>query len=123
MLAETIKLGSETGGLGHLIRMSQRQGPRAHIYLIILIIPIVAFMIDRFLYWIQRGLFPYKYGGNGHLLHLVRWFIHRWDDLKGLVFSPQPPFDQLMTALPGNESPHDSPDQGSSKLGDSEKRP
>lgn len=98
MLAETIKLGSESGGLGNLILTSQRIGPRAHIYLIILIIPVVAFLIDRFLYWIQRSLFPYKYGGKGHLLHVVRFFVHRWDDFKGLIFSPKPPFDQLALA-------------------------
>ena len=81
MLAETIKLGNETGGLGNLILTSQRIGPRAHIYLIILIIPVVAFVIDRFLYLIQCGLFPYKYGGNGWLLSIVRWVAHRIDDV------------------------------------------
>ena len=65
MLAEMVKLGSEEGGLGHLIRMSQREGPREHIYLIVLIIPVVALVIDRILFWIQRELFPHRYGGTG----------------------------------------------------------
>ncbi|MFK7765913.1 MAG: ABC transporter permease [Mariniblastus sp.] len=95
MLAETIKLGNESGGLGNLILTSQRIGPRAHIYLIILIIPLVAFVIDRFLFSLQRGLFPHKYGGTGWLLGIVRWFAHRVDDVKSLVFSPKAPFDQL----------------------------
>jgi NitT/TauT family transport system permease protein len=101
MLAETIKLGNESGGLGNLILTSQRIGPRAHIYLIILIIPIVAFVIDRFLFWVQRSLFPYKYGGGGLLLGIVRWFAHRLDDVKSIVFRPKPPFDRLATTAAG----------------------
>ncbi|TWT81993.1 Bicarbonate transport system permease protein CmpB [Planctomycetes bacterium CA13] len=88
MLAETIKLGSESGGLGNLILTSQRIGPRAHIYLIILIIPIVAFVLDRLLFLVQKGLFPHKYGGNGWALYGVRMVAHGLDDLKGLFFRP-----------------------------------
>ncbi len=84
MLAETIKLGSEEGGLGYLIQISQRQGPRAHIYLIILIIPLLAFVIDRILFWMQRELFPHQYGGAGILHALLRTGLHAWDDFKGL---------------------------------------
>ena len=32
MLAESIKLGDEAGGLGDIINTSQRRGPREHIY-------------------------------------------------------------------------------------------
>lgn len=95
MLAETIKLGSETGGLGHLISVSQRIGPRAHIYLIILIIPVVAFVIDRILFAIQKGLFPHKYGGNGWLLGIFRMFVNLWSDVKSAFLKPKAPFDQL----------------------------
>lgn len=95
MLAETIKLGSESGGLGHLISVSQRIGPRAHIYLIILIIPVVAFLIDRVLFAIQRGLFPHKYGGSGWLLSIFRMFAGSWGDVKSKLFKPTAPFDQL----------------------------
>ena len=42
------------------------QDSRAHIILVLLIIPIVALAIDRVLFWIQRELFPYQYGGYGH---------------------------------------------------------
>ena len=98
MLAETIKLGSESGGLGHLISVSQRIGPRAHIYLIILIIPVVAFLIDRVLFAIQKGLFPHKYGGNGWLLSVFRMFAGYWSDAKGSFISPTAPFDQLTLA-------------------------
>ena len=96
MLAETIKLGSESGGLGNLILTSQRIGPRAHIYLIILIIPIVAFGIDRLLFFVQRGLFPHKYGGNGWLLQIVQLVTRGWSDLKTSIFKPRPPFDQAL---------------------------
>jgi len=98
MLAETIKLGSESGGLGHLISISQRIGPRAHIYLIILIIPVVAFLIDRVLFAVQKGLFPHKYGGNGWLLSILRMFVNGWADVKSKVFKPSAPFDQLTLA-------------------------
>ena len=64
----------------------QRQGPREHIYLIILIIPVVAFVIDRLLFMIQKGLFPHKYGGNGWALYLARMVAHGIDDAKGLFF-------------------------------------
>ena len=57
--------------------------------------PVVAFAIDRVLYWIQKELFPYRYGGGGALNRLLRFFVHLWDDLKGLVLKPIPPFDRL----------------------------
>ncbi len=93
MLAELVKMQDEVGGLGHLILMSQREGPRAHIYLIILIIPIVALVIDRILYWVQRELFPYRYGGAGILNKVLRALLHQWDDMKRWIFKPRPPFD------------------------------
>ena len=88
MLAESIKLGGESGGLGNLINAAQKRGLRTQIYLIILIIPIVAFLIDRILFAIQKGLFPHKYGGNGWLLVLVRDIAHRFSDLKSMFFKP-----------------------------------
>ena len=44
MLAEVIKFGGEAGGLGDLINISQRRGPREHVLLILLIIPVVALL-------------------------------------------------------------------------------
>lgn len=46
-------------GLGHIIIMSQRRGPREHIYLILIIIAILAYIIDRFLIFCQNRWFPY----------------------------------------------------------------
>jgi len=68
-----------------LISVSQRRGPREHIYLIILAIPLVALAIDRLLYHIQRSLFPYRYGGPGYLNNGLKWLLHRWDDIKVAV--------------------------------------
>jgi NitT/TauT family transport system permease protein len=86
MLAEVFFLPSEgAGGLGYIINVSQRlrsEEAAAHIILILLIIPLVALAIDRILYWIQRELFPFRYGGAGVLNHLVRAVLHGWDDLK-----------------------------------------
>ncbi len=86
MLAETIKLGAESGGLGDIINTSMRRGPREHVILVLLIIPVVALGIDRVLFWIQRELFPHRFGGLGILNQAVRLALHGWEDLKGLVF-------------------------------------
>lgn len=91
MLAELIKLGDEVGGLGYLINISQRRGPREHIYLIVLIIPMVALLIDRVLFWIQVQLFPYRYGGAGVLNRGIRGLLHGWESLKGRFIKPNLP--------------------------------
>jgi NitT/TauT family transport system permease protein len=85
MLAEVIKFGSEAGGLGDLIEMSQRRGLREDIILILLIIPVLALLIDRALFWVQKELFPHRYGGTGLLNQAVGALLHAWDDLKCLV--------------------------------------
>jgi NitT/TauT family transport system permease protein len=82
MLAEVVKFGGEAGGLGDIINTSQRRGPREHVILVLLIIPIVALFIDRLLFTIQAELFPYRYGGAGILHRLVRAGLHAWEDLR-----------------------------------------
>ncbi len=101
MLAELFKAADSTGGLGYLINTSQRRGKYDHIYLIILIIPIIALAIDRFLYWMQSQLFPYRYESRGILHSLVRWMLGLWDDLKTSLFGPKPPFDDLVASSAG----------------------
>src|SRR5439155_26966472 len=81
MLAEVIKFGTEAGGLGDIINLSQRQGPREHIILVLLIIPCLALGIDRALYWIHRELFPHRYGGAGILTQFGRPVIPGGGDL------------------------------------------
>jgi NitT/TauT family transport system permease protein len=56
MLAEVI---NAKRGLGALIIMSQRQGPREHIYLCLVIISVLAWGIDRLILLAQRHFFPY----------------------------------------------------------------
>jgi ABC-type nitrate/sulfonate/bicarbonate transport system permease component len=84
MLAELVKFGGESGGLGDIIITSQRRGPKEHILLVLMIIPLVALAIDRMLFWIQRELFPHRYGGAGILNRAVRALLHQWDDLKNV---------------------------------------
>jgi ABC-type nitrate/sulfonate/bicarbonate transport system permease component len=48
-------------GLGYIVQVSQRRGPREHIYLVLLVISLLAFTIDRILWYAQKKLFPYKF--------------------------------------------------------------
>lgn len=48
-------------GLGYIIQVAQRIGPREHIYLVLFVISILAFGIDRLLWFAQKKLFPYKF--------------------------------------------------------------
>ena len=85
MLAEAIKLGGESGGLGDIIITSQRRGPREHILLVLMIIPLVALGIDRLLFWVQKELFPHRYGGSGIFNRCVRVVLHAWEDAQSLL--------------------------------------
>lgn len=57
MLAELI---NAKHGLGYLLMTSQRRGLSEHIILILMAIGLLAFSIDRLLFWFQRGLFPHR---------------------------------------------------------------
>ena len=57
MLAELI---NAEHGLGYLLSTSQRRGLSEHIILILIVIGALAWSIDRFLGWVQHGLFPYR---------------------------------------------------------------
>jgi ABC-type nitrate/sulfonate/bicarbonate transport system permease component len=57
MLAELI---NAKYGLGYLLATSQRRGLTEHIFLILIIIGLLAYGIDRFLVVFRRGLFPYR---------------------------------------------------------------
>jgi ABC-type nitrate/sulfonate/bicarbonate transport system permease component len=47
-------------GLGKIIFTSQRRGSYEHIYLILIVIALVAFTIDRTVYRLQKRWFPYR---------------------------------------------------------------
>jgi NitT/TauT family transport system permease protein len=57
MLAELINAKE---GLGYLLMTSQRRAQTEHIFLILIVIGLLAYAIDRVLLWFQRGLFPYR---------------------------------------------------------------
>jgi ABC-type nitrate/sulfonate/bicarbonate transport system permease component len=57
MLAELI---NARYGLGYLLSVSQRRGHTDHIFLVLIIIGLLAYAIDRVLLFFQRGLFPYR---------------------------------------------------------------
>jgi ABC-type nitrate/sulfonate/bicarbonate transport system permease component len=88
MLAEQIKFGAEEGGLGDIINVSQRRQAWEDILLVLMIIPLVALVIDRLLFWVQRQLFPYQYGGDGMLHQLLRSAVHGWEGVKSLAVRP-----------------------------------
>ncbi len=88
MLAEQIKYGDEAGGLGDLINISQRLQQGGNILLVLMLIPLVALAVDRILFWIQRQLFPYQYGGDGLLHHALRAVMRVCEDAKLLLVRP-----------------------------------
>lgn len=57
ILAEMVNLGN---GLGSLILISERRGPREHIYLVLLSIILIAFVIDYIWKMIGNAIFPYR---------------------------------------------------------------
>jgi ABC-type nitrate/sulfonate/bicarbonate transport system permease component len=61
MLVEFMHEGEGAGGLGFLLNIARRRGITEYTVIIILTIPLVAWMIDQVLYVIQCWLFPWKY--------------------------------------------------------------
>jgi ABC-type nitrate/sulfonate/bicarbonate transport system permease component len=57
MLAELV---NAKYGLGYLLMTSQRRGLTEHIFAILILIGLLAYSIDRVLFWFERGLFPYR---------------------------------------------------------------
>ncbi len=58
ILAEMV---NAEAGIGKLILISQRRGPKEHVYLILFIITIVAFALNYLIVGLQRWLFAWKY--------------------------------------------------------------
>jgi NitT/TauT family transport system permease protein len=88
MLAEVIQT-EDVGGLGSIINFGQsRGGHRTYILLVLMLIPLVALAIDRLLFWTQRQLFPYQYGGDGLLHRGVRAMLRAWEDATALFHKP-----------------------------------
>jgi ABC-type phosphate transport system permease subunit len=111
MLAELVKFGSEAGGLGDIIRQSQRRGMVEHIWLVLIIIPLLALAIDQALYWIQRSLFPHRYGGSGTLNKALRFSMSHWNEAKARLFSRSgglPAADQPQSPPDGQSPPNET---------------
>jgi ABC-type nitrate/sulfonate/bicarbonate transport system permease component len=89
MLAELIKQGGEAGGLGDIINTAQRLGHRETILLILIVIPAVALAIDRVVYFAQKSLFPYQYGGAGILHDAWRGLMHGLESVKHMIVAPK----------------------------------
>jgi ABC-type nitrate/sulfonate/bicarbonate transport system permease component len=62
VLTVVVSIDPDDPGLGALIAISQRRGPREHIYLIIIVITLIAFLADRIWQLAGSYLFPYKRG-------------------------------------------------------------
>lgn len=73
MLAELVNAKS---GVGAIINVSQRLGRREPILIVLILIALVAYGIDRLLWWLQCDLFPYRYGGRGFLRRGLRRLLH-----------------------------------------------
>jgi NitT/TauT family transport system permease protein len=46
-------------GLGQIIIIAQRRGPREHIYLVLVVIVLIAYLTDKLWVWLYNHLFPY----------------------------------------------------------------
>jgi NitT/TauT family transport system permease protein len=57
ILAEMVDIGK---GVGGIINIAQRRGPREHIYLVLLVIVVLAYLTDKLWAWSGRRLFPYR---------------------------------------------------------------
>jgi len=113
MLAELVQMYGVAGGLGAIINNSQRRGIQTHILLVLMVIPVVALAIDRALYWVQRELFPYQYGGRGILHRGVGALLRAWEDVKSFFFRTQSAPPSLPTKTPRAPAGQDTPGQGS----------
>ncbi len=57
VLAEVVVMAD---GLGFLVEVSRRRGPREHIYLVIGVITLIAWVVDLAWGWLGQRLFPYR---------------------------------------------------------------
>jgi len=53
------EMGAADRGLGQIVIVAQRRGPKEHIYLVLLVIVAIAYLTDRLWVWLGRKLFPY----------------------------------------------------------------
>src|SRR6185369_17190519 len=102
------------GGLGDIINIAQRRSHRETILLVLTVIPAVALAIDRFLYMIQKSLFPHQYGGHGLLHSAWRGLMHTCEDVKQMIIRPTPLQPDQQAALAVERAGHSSTAPGKS---------
>ncbi|MDX1962157.1 MAG: ABC transporter permease subunit [Pirellulales bacterium] len=91
MLAEQVKDTSTIyAGIGDIINQSQKRNLKEPIILVLLLIPLLAVGVDRVLFFVQKQLFPYQYGGLGLLQKFWTWLMHLGEDIKHLFIRPIP---------------------------------
>jgi ABC-type nitrate/sulfonate/bicarbonate transport system permease component len=87
MLVEFMHDGEGAGGLGFLLNIARKRSITEYTVIIILTIPLVAWMIDQMLYVAQCWLFRWKYGKESE--RSIPFQATRW--LARLFWNPQPP--------------------------------
>ena len=78
MLVESIHDGDGAGGLGFMLNIARRKSVTEYTMIIILTIPLVAWVIDQLLYVIQCRLFWWKYAGEAKRsasFRMSRWAL------------------------------------------------
>ncbi len=78
MLVEFMHEGEGAGGLGFLLNIARRRSVTEYTMIIILTIPIVAWLIDQMLYVTQCWLFRWKYGKEAErsaAFRMSRWLL------------------------------------------------
>lgn len=72
MLVEALKDHDGASGLGALVNISRRQSQPHYVIIVLLTIPLVAWMIDQLLFVVQCRLFKWKYGKEAQRSMLYR---------------------------------------------------
>lgn len=73
MLVEIIQEGQGAGGLGYLLNIARRRSRPEIMVIIVLTIPVVAWLIDQLLYAVQCLLFRWKYGREAEASVVLRF--------------------------------------------------
>lgn len=66
MLVEIVQEGDGAGGLGYMLNIARRRSRPEIMVIIVLTIPLIAWLIDQILYLIQCRLFRWKYSQEAH---------------------------------------------------------
>lgn len=96
MLVESISEGEGAGGLGFLLNIARKRSITEYTMIIILTIPLVAWMIDQILYVTQLHLFRWKYAEESK--HSAAFRMSRWALRLFWSGTPKPQIDSAANA-------------------------